>query len=138
MNKIKIGTIYGKNIYIGNPIQLKNGEYYISTEGRNLSGLFVKMNCELVPVCKCNKTENVVSEPNLQDVSILGNLHGKQEKIQPAEGYDGIGTITYRKPKIEEKDTVMIKKDGITEIKVGKGYDGMSDVTVIVNIENNE
>lgn len=32
----------------------------------------------------------------------------------------------------------MIKKDGITEIKVGKGYDGMSDITVIVNIENNE
>jgi hypothetical protein len=100
--------------------------------------LFVKLNGVLVPVCKCDKVENISNEPNLQDVSILGNLHGKQEKIMPEEGYDGIKTITYRKPKIEEKDTIMIKKDGITEIKVGKGYDGMSDITVIVNIENNE
>ena len=135
MNKIKIGTIYGKNIYTGNPSMLGEGEYYIDVVDNKPAGLFIKRNGNLVSLCSCDQTEK---EFNLQEVSILSNYHGKKETVTPAEGYNGIASVTYRKPKLEEKDSVVITKNGVTEIKIGKGYDGLDDVTVIVNVENNE
>lgn len=33
MAKIKIGTIFGKNIFSGNPSDIRNGEYFIKTAG---------------------------------------------------------------------------------------------------------
>lgn len=74
-------------------------------------------------------------EPNLQEVSILTSCHGKKEELVPSEGYDGIGKVTYHKPKLEEKDTIKITKNGITEVKIGKNYDGLDDITIIVNVE---
>lgn len=132
MNKIKIGAVNGKIIYSGNPSQLKDGEYYIKVTGNNPSGLFVKKGGKLIPVCSCNNEDN---ELNLQEVNILTSYHGKKEDMTPSDGYDGISKITYRRPKLEEKDAITITKNGITEIKIGKGYDGLDDITIIVNVE---
>lgn len=68
-------------------------------------------------------------------MKIFNQYHGDKTVIVPKEGYDAIGSIVVKKPKLEEKDTIKITKNGITEIKVGKGYDGLDDVTVIVNVE---
>lgn len=136
MNKIKIGAINGKNIYSGNPNSLRDGEYYIQTTSNYIVGLFIKKAGKLIPVCShCKEKQN---EPNLQEISILTTYHGKEEELTPSEGYDGIGKVIYRKPKLEEKDTITITKNGVTEIEVGRGYDGLDDITVIVNVENNE
>ena len=135
MSKIKIGTIFGRNIYIGNPFQLKDGEYYIQTSGKIPTGLYVKSRNGLIPVCNCNKEEK---EPNLENIELFKNFHGDEIVITPKVGYDAIGSVTVKKPKLEEKDTITITKNGITEIKVDRGYDGLDDVTVIVNIENND
>lgn len=132
MNKIKIGAVNGKIIYAGNPSTLKDGEYYIQVVANKPTGLFVKKGGKLVSVCNCNKEEK---ELNLQEINILTTYHGKKEELVPSEGYDGISKVTYKKPKLEERDTVTITKNGITEIKVGKGYDGLDDVTIIVNVE---
>lgn len=132
MNKIKIGAVNGKIIYSGNPSQLKDGEYYIKVTGNIPSGLFVKKGGKLVPVCSCSKDEK---ELNMQEINILTSYHGKKEELVPSEGYDGISKVTYKKPKLEEKDTVTITKNGVTEIKVGKGYDGLDNITIIVNVE---
>ena len=135
MSKIKIGSIFGRNIYIGNPSQLKDGEYYIQTSGKIPTGLYIKSTNDLIPVCNCNKEEK---ELNLENIELFKDFHGDKVVITPKEGYDAIGSVTVKKPKLEEKDTVTITKNGITEIKVGRGYDGLDDVTVIVNVENNE
>lgn len=132
MNKIKIGAVNGKVIYTGNPSMLKDGEYYIKVTEGNPMGLFIKKGGKMIPVCNYNKEEN---ELNLQEINILTTYHGKKEELVPSEGYDGIAKVTYRKPKLEEKDSIKITKNGITEIKVGKGYDGLDDVTIIVNVE---
>lgn len=132
MNKIKIGVVNGKVIYTGNPSALKDGEYYIQITANSPTGLFIKKNGKLVPVCSCNKEEK---ELNLQEINILTTYHGKKEELVPSEGYDGISKVTYKKPKLEEKDSIKIIKNGITEIKVGKGYDGLDDITIIVNVE---
>ena len=132
MNKIKIGAVNGKIIYSGNPSQLKDGEYYIKVTGNNPSGLSVKKGGKLVSVCSCGKDQK---ELNLQEINILTSYHGKKEELIPSEGYDGISKVTYRKPKLEEKDTVTITKNGVTEIKIGKGYDGLDDITIIVNVQ---
>lgn len=71
----------------------------------------------------------------MQEINVLTSYHGKKEELVPSEGYDGISKVTYRKPKLEEKDTVTITKNGVTEIKIGKGYDGLDDITIIVNVE---
>ena len=132
MNKIKIGAVSGKIIYTGNPKALSDGEYYIQMRENAPVGLFVKKGGKLVPVCSCN---NEQKELNLQEINILTTYHGKKEELVPSEGYDGIAKVTYRKPKLEEKDSIKITKNGITEIKVGKGYDGLDDITIIVNVE---
>ena len=137
MAKIKIGTINGRNIYTGNPAEIKDGEYFISTNGNIPSGFYVKSGKDLKPVCNCKQTEQAKpSEQNLQTVEILANYHGKKETITPEDGYDGIGKVVYKKPRLEEKDTIKITKNGITEVKVGKNYDGLDDITIIVNVEN--
>lgn len=133
MNKIKIGAVNGKIIYTGNPQALRDGEYYIQVVASNPTGLFIKKGGKLIPVCNCTKEEP--KELNLQEVNILTTYHGKKEELTPSEGYDGIAKVTYKKPKLEEKDSIKITKNGITEVKVGKGYDGLYDVTIIVNVE---
>lgn len=132
MNKIKIGAVNGKVIYTGNPQALRDGEYYIQMRENTPAGLFIKKGGKLIPVCSCNKEEK---ELNLQEINILTTYHGKKEELVPSEGYDGISKVTYKKPKLEEKDSIKIIKNGITEIKVGKGYDGLDDITIIVNVE---
>lgn len=132
MNKIKIGAVNGKVIYTGNPQALRDGEYYIQMRENTPVGLFIKKGGKLIPVCSCNKEEK---ELNLQEINILTTYHGKKEELVSSEGYDGISKVTYKKPKLEEKDTITITKNGITEIKVGKGYDGLDDITIIVNVE---
>ena len=132
MSKIKIGAVNGKIIYTGDPKVLKDGEYYIKVTEGNPVGLFVKKGGKMIPVCNCDKEEK---ELNLQEINILTTYHGKKEELTPSEGYDGIAKVTYRKPKLEEKDTVTITKNGITEVKISKGYDGLDDVTIIVNVE---
>lgn len=127
MNKIKIGAVGGKVFYTGNPQMLRDGEYYVAMEGNVPSGLFVKKGMDLVPVCQ-------EKEVKLEEVTILNNYHGKASVVEPGKGYDGIGKVMYKTPKIEEKDTVKITKNGVTEIKVGKNYDAMGDVTVIVSV----
>lgn len=132
MNKIKIGAVNGKIIYTGNPNVLKDGEYYIKVTGGNPVGLFIKKGGKMIPVCNCNKEEK---ELNLQEINILTTYHGKKEELIPSEGYDGIGKVKYRKPKLEEKGTINITKNGVTEIKVSDGYDGMDDMVIIVNVQ---
>lgn len=135
MSKFKVGTVFNKNIYIGNPSNLRDGEYFIQTKDKKPIGLYIKSGDSLIPICNCCKEEKQL---NLENIKLFKQLHGDQVVIVPKEGYDAIGSVTVNKPKLEEKDTVTITKNGITEIKVGRGYDGLDDVTVIVNVENNE
>lgn len=130
MANTKIGTINGRNIYTGNPIGLREGDYYISTDGNNPTGLYVKKGNEIIPICNCEP-----KEPVLQDIQIMDSYHGRKQTVNPGNGYDGIGKVSYRKAKLEEKDTVKITENGIYEVKVGEGYDGLDDVTIIVNVE---
>ena len=55
MAKIKIGQINGRNIFIGNPAEVRNGEYFISMNGNIPSGLYVKQGNNLAPVCECKQ-----------------------------------------------------------------------------------
>lgn len=134
MAKIKIGTINGKVIYTGDASMLRDGEYYISILGNAITGLFIKHNGKLEPICNCNKEEKNV---NLQEINILSSYHGDKEVITPSEEYDYISKVTYKNPKLEKKDTVQITRNGVTKIKAGKGFDGLEDITVIVNVKNN-
>lgn len=135
MAKIKVGTIFGRNIYIGNNSTLKDGELFISTSGKIPTGLYIKSGGLLKQLCNCNKEEK---EPNLCEASIMTTYHGKTEEVVPLEGYDGLSKVYYKKPRLENKDSIVITKNGVVEIKAGRNYDGLNDIIVIVNVENNE
>ena len=132
MSKFNVGKLFGKKIYIGDPKQLRNGEYMIKLEGKKPVGFFIKQNGNMVSIFDANSL-------NLENVNILSTNHGDSVTVNPSDGYDAIGKVTYKKAALEEKDAIMItENNSTTEIKVGANYDGLDDITIIVNVENNE
>ena len=125
-NKIKIGQLNGKGIFIGNPNRLKPGEYFISLLGKSPTGLYQRTISGFTPIYDQDSL-------NLQTKSNT-TYKGESVTVTADDGYDGLSSFTYNKPALEEKGTITLTEEGTTQIKISDGYDGLDEFTVVVDL----
>lgn len=136
MSQINVGKLFGKNIFIGNPKNVKNGEYVICLDGKKPVSFNIKIQGELIPIL--TKTD-AIDALDFENLTILNTYHGDEVEITPSTGYDAIQKVTYNKPKLEEKGTINItENNSTTEVKIGNNFDGLDELTIVVNIPEPE
>lgn len=91
MKKRKIGTLFGKNVYIGPaPSGLKNGEFMVLTSKNTIQGLVVMTKSGAVSVVNDDTKKAAVSLKIMDTVLI--NQDGTYEITKG--DYDGIDDLT--------------------------------------------
>ena len=130
LKKKKIGELNGKGIFIGNPNRLKRGEYFIQLLGNLPVGLYQRTISGFIPIYNQDSL-------NLQ-TKADGTYHGDPVTVTADDGYDGLSSFTYNTPLLEKKNTITITKQGDTKIEISKGYDGLDEFTVVVDLPGEE